>query len=84
MSLEVLVTSALREAFEDEPADDLMKDLDKASRFTTEQVVKELEDTPIRAEVWEQIQYDVNEGVSIADVHLVMDALVRVLKGENQ
>ncbi len=45
-------------------------------------VITALEEQPLRVEVWEEVKYNVGEGVSIADVHTVLDGLIKVLKGE--
>jgi len=77
MSLDVLITSVMKD-LQTNPYDEG----EKAALEIRDMIVKEFEDTPIRAEIFERIQYDVNEGVTIADVHIMMDALVRVLKGD--
>ncbi len=76
MSLATLIETAIEaQQDHDDPS------VSWLSEPIAEEVITALKEDSLRREVWEEIKYSVNEGVSISDVHTVIDGLIKSLQG---
>lgn len=73
MSLAVLLNSAI---------DDMETHSTDFAEVAAQATITAISETPLRVEVYEKAEPHAMDGLSIADVHVVLDALIEVLKGE--